>query len=86
MGGRIEVVLLVCGVTLVVIGTAPLPETPQQVGTLLIVRPRPVEPITAASAEQLPPELPSTASPLPLIGSLAIAASFGLKAIRKLAM
>ena len=72
-----------------VVGTAPLPETPQQVGTLLIIRPRPVEPITTASAEQLPQELPSTASPLPLIallGSLAIAASFGLKAIRKLAM
>ena len=49
----------------------------------------PQDRITTASAEQLPQELPSTASPLPLIGllgSLAIAASFGLKAIRKLAM
>ena len=72
-----------------VVGEAPVPETPQQVGTLLIIRPRLTEPVTTASAEQLPQELPSTASPLPLIGllgSLAIAASFGLKAVRKLAM
>lgn len=72
-----------------VVGEAPVPETPVQVGTLLIIRPRTVEPITTASAEQLPQELPKTGSPLPLIGllgSLAIAASFGLKAVRKLAM
>jgi hypothetical protein len=71
-----------------VVGTPPLPETPQQIGTLLILRPRPVEPVATASAEQLSQELPSTASPLPLIGllgSLATATSFGLKAIRKLA-
>jgi hypothetical protein len=73
-----------------VVGQAPpSPETPQQVGTLLIVRPQAVEPITAASAEHLPQELPSTGSALPLIGllgTLAIAASFGLGAIRRLAV
>lgn len=71
-----------------VVAQAP-PETPQQVGTLLIIRPTLTEPVTTASAEQLPYELPSTASPLPLIGllgSLAIATSFGLKAIRKFAL
>ena len=72
-----------------VVGEAPVPETPQQVGTLLIIRPRMVEPITTASAEPLPQELPKTGSTLPLIGllgTLAVAASFGLRAIRKLAM
>jgi len=71
-----------------VVGEAPSsPETPQQVGTLLIVRPQAVEPITAASAEHLPQELPSTGSTFPLIGllgMLAVAASFGLTAIRRL--
>ncbi len=72
-----------------VVGTAPVPETPQQVGTLLIIRPRVSEPVTTASAEPAPQELPKTASPLPLIGllgTLAVAAAFGLKAIRKLAL
>ena len=41
-----------------VVGTAPLPETPQQVGTLLILRPGPVEPIATASAKQLSQKLP----------------------------
>ena len=70
-----------------VVAKEPLPEIPQQVGTLLFIMPGVAEPVTSASAEQLPNELPSTGSWLPLIGlvgSLAIATSFGLRAIRTL--
>jgi hypothetical protein len=69
----------------------PKPATPQMVGVLLIQQPKPAQepvatPDTVASAEQLAPILPKTATSLPLtaaLGGLALATSLGLGLVRK---
>jgi len=78
-----------------VLAEAPTPETPQDVGTLLIEEPESEEaeaeaanaeaPVTTARTD-LPEQLPETGSLFPLaglLGSLAVAASLGLHAVRK---
>jgi hypothetical protein len=71
-----------------VVGQAPAPpDTPQEVGILLIVMPMPAAPMTMASAEQPPQKLPKTGTSLPLIGllgALAVAMSVGMRSIRRL--
>lgn len=64
----------------------PSPELPQRVGALLFLTPKPAEPVTMASAQQLPEELPTTGSLMPLVGllgTLAMMTSFGVRAIRR---
>ena len=76
------------------VAEVPVPETPQEVGTLLIEEPTASEtraeeaksePMTTAEAN-LPEELPATGSVLPLVGlvgSLAVGASLGLRVVRQ---
>jgi hypothetical protein len=70
-------------------GFAATPTVLPEVGVLLIQWPTPTvtdQPITVASAEPLPEALPRTGTVLPLVGllgTLFLAGSFGLKAVRK---
>ncbi|MGD0730817.1 MAG: LPXTG cell wall anchor domain-containing protein [Terracidiphilus sp.] len=70
-------------------GTAPAPATIPLLGVLLFRRPAPeaaASPVTEASAEPPAESLPKTGSEVPLmglLGGLALAGSFGLKAVRQ---
>lgn len=73
-------------------GQAPKPETPAQVGALLVLIPRAApaasakEPTETANAEPLPKKLPKTGSALPLVGLLgllSVGASLILRLLRQ---
>jgi hypothetical protein len=74
-----------------VVGEAPAPTLPQEMGVLLFfhpsTRPAPISPVMMASAaEPAPASLPETGTRLPLmglLGTLAVAMSFGLGAARR---